>query len=46
VLATFVALGYPTGRWGVPPRKPAHDVTFVERWGQRPSWTVPGPLWP
>ena len=46
MLATFVALGYPTGRWGVPPRKPAHDVTFVERWGQRPSWTAPKPLWP
>jgi nitroreductase len=46
MLATFVALGYPTGRWGVPPRKPAHEVTFVEQWGQRPSWTAPKPLWP
>ncbi len=32
MLATFVALGYPTGRWGVPSRKPAHEVTFAERW--------------
>lgn len=46
MLATVVALGYPTGRWGVAPRRPAHEVTFVERWGARPSWSVPKPLWP
>jgi nitroreductase len=46
MLATLVALGYPTGRWGVPPRRPAHELTFVEHWGQRPSWTTPKPLWP
>lgn len=46
MLASIVALGYPTGRWGVAPRRPVHEVTFVERWGQRPTWTVPKPLWP
>ena len=46
MLASIVALGFPTGRWGVAPRKPAHEVTFVERFGQRPTWTVPKPLWP
>jgi nitroreductase len=46
LLASIVALGYPTGRWGVAPRKPAHEVTFVERWGQRPTWGVGSPLWP
>lgn len=46
MLATFVALGYPTGRWAVAPRTPAHEVTFVERWGQRPAWRVASPLWP
>ena len=46
MLASIVALGYPTGRWGVAPRRPVHEVTFVERWGQRPAWTVPKPLWP
>ena len=45
MLASIVALGYPTGRWGVAPRKPAHDVTFVEQFGQRPPWRVPKPLW-
>ncbi|MGH7266345.1 MAG: nitroreductase family protein [Candidatus Rokuibacteriota bacterium] len=46
MLASLVALGYPVGRWAVAPRKPAHEVTFVERWGQRPAWSVPKPLWP
>jgi nitroreductase len=46
MLASIVALGYPTGRWGVAPRKPPHEVTFNERFGQRPRWTVPKPLWP
>lgn len=46
MLASIVALGYPTGRWGVAPRKPAHEVAFIERFGQRPAWTVPKPLWP
>jgi nitroreductase len=46
MLASLVALGYPTGRWGVAPRRAAHEVTFVERWGQRPTWTIPKPLWP
>jgi nitroreductase len=46
MLASIVALGYPSGRWGVAPRRPAHEVTFVERWGERPSWTVSKALWP
>jgi len=41
MLASIVALGYPAGRWGVAPRKPAHEVTFVERFGQRPSGRRP-----
>jgi nitroreductase len=46
MLGSLVALGYPRGRWGVAQRKPAHEVTFIERWGQRPTWSVPKPLWP
>jgi hypothetical protein len=44
MLASIVALGYSEGRWGVAPRTPAHDVTFIERFGQRPAWMVPKPL--
>jgi nitroreductase len=40
-----VTLGYPTGRWGVAPRRPAHDVTFRNRWGSPPGFEVPEPLW-
>jgi nitroreductase len=39
-----VALGYPTGRWGVAPRRPAHEVTFRNRWGDPPGFEVPEPL--
>ncbi len=33
----MVPMGYPRGRWGRPARKPAHDVTFFEHWGNRPT---------
>ena len=32
----LIPMGYPKGRWGSPERKPAHEVTFFERWGTRP----------
>jgi nitroreductase len=38
-------LGYPTGRWGVAPRRPVHEVTFRNRWGTPPGFEVPQPLW-
>ena len=41
----MVTFGYPMGRWGVAKRQPAHEATYVERWGQAPSWTVDQPLW-
>jgi nitroreductase len=31
----LIPMGYPRGRWGRPARKPAADVTFFERWGDR-----------
>jgi hypothetical protein len=41
-----VAMGYPTGRWGVAPRKPVHEVAARNRWDGDLGFTVPGPLWP
>lgn len=41
-----VAMGYPTGRWGVGMRKPAHEVAARNRWEGDLGFTVPGPLWP
>jgi nitroreductase len=40
-----VTLGYPTGRWGIAPRRPAHEVTFRNRWGTPPGFEVQNPLW-
>jgi nitroreductase len=40
-----IPLGYPTGRWGVAPRRPVHEVTFRNRWGTPPGFEVPEPLW-
>ena len=41
-----VSLGYPTGRWGVAARQPAHDVTWRNQWGADPGFRDPEPLWP
>ena len=38
--------GYPTGRWGVAERTPVEDVTYHNRWGERLSFAVNGPLYP
>jgi hypothetical protein len=41
-----VVLGYPTGRWGVAPRRPVDEVAFRNRWGAEVGFDVPEPLWP
>jgi nitroreductase len=43
--ACLVPLGYPTGRWGVAPRRPVHEVSFKNQWGQPLGFSVPEPLW-
>jgi nitroreductase len=43
--ACCVSFGYPTGKWGVAPRRPAHEVTFRNRWGTAPGFETPEPLW-
>jgi len=40
-----VSLGYPTGRWGVAARQPAHEVSFRNQWGHPVGFEVPDPLW-
>ena len=44
--ACLVPMGYPTGRWGVAPRRPVHEVSYKNRWGQPLGFEVPEPLWP
>jgi len=45
-MACCVSFGYPTGRWGVAPRRPVHEVSSRNRWGDPVGFTVPEPLWP
>lgn len=42
----MVPIGYPTGNWGVPRRRPAEEAVFAERWGQPVGWSAPNALWP
>lgn len=36
--AALIPLGYPLGKFGRPPRTPAREVTYFDRWGQSPQW--------
>ena len=45
-MACMVSFGYPTGRWGVAARIPAHEVANRNQWGQPVGFEVPDPLWP
>lgn len=41
-----VAMGYPTGRWGVGGRKAVHEVAARNSWQGDLGFTAPEPLWP
>jgi nitroreductase len=45
-MACCVSFGYPTGRWGVAPRRPAHEVAYRNAWGADLGLDIPEPLWP
>jgi nitroreductase len=36
----LIPLGYPEGNWGRPKRKPQHEVTFWNLWGEHSDWSV------
>jgi nitroreductase len=40
-----VSFGYPTGRWGVAVRQPAHEVSFRNQWGSPVGFEIDEPLW-
>jgi hypothetical protein len=46
LFSSCVTFGYPTGRWGVAPRRPVHEVAFRNIWGAPLGFEVPEPLWP
>ena len=41
----LVPMGYPTGRWGVAHRRPAHEVAYRNQWGEPLGFEIPQPLW-
>ena len=45
IMACCVTFGYPTGRWGVAPRRPVEEVAHRNRWGDPLGFEVNGPLW-
>ena len=46
ILSGTVSFGYPTGTWGVAPRRPVHEVSHRNTWGSPVGFEVPQPLWP
>ena len=45
-MAACVSFGYPTGRWGVAARRPAHEVCYRNTWGTDLGLSIAEPLWP
>jgi nitroreductase len=41
-----VPMGYPTGRWGVAPRKPVQEAAGRNSWDGDLGFTLSEPLWP
>lgn len=46
LMSSCVTFGYPTGRWGVAARRPAHEVAYRNRWGTDVGLSIDAPLWP
>jgi nitroreductase len=46
ILSGTVSFGYPTGTWGVAPRRPVHEVSHRNTWDTPVGFEVPEPLWP
>jgi nitroreductase len=45
IMSSCVTFGYPTGRWGVAPRRPVHEVAHRNQWGRPLDFEIPEPLW-
>jgi nitroreductase len=45
VMAGCVSFGYPTGRWGIAPRRPIDEVSYRNRWGTSVDFGIEPPLW-
>jgi nitroreductase len=45
ILSGTVSFGYPTGTWGTAPRRPVHEVSYRNGWGDPVGFEVNEPLW-
>jgi nitroreductase len=45
-MSSCVPFGYPTGKWGVATRRPAHEVSYRNTWGNPVGFEIDEPLWP
>ncbi|MDZ4827724.1 MAG: nitroreductase family protein [Actinomycetota bacterium] len=45
LMSSCVTFGYPTGKWGVAARRPAHEVTYRNGWGNAVDFDTSTPLW-
>lgn len=45
-MSCCVPFGYPTGKWGVAARRPAHEVSYRNTWGTPVGFEIDEPLWP
>jgi nitroreductase len=46
IMSSCVTFGYPTGKWGVAPRRAVHEVSFRNGWGNNCGFEIDKPLWP
>ncbi|MDQ1386159.1 MAG: hypothetical protein QOG65_3538 [Actinomycetota bacterium] len=46
LFSSCVTFGYPTGKWGVAPRRRVDEVSFRNSWGTPLGFEIPEPLWP
>jgi nitroreductase len=46
LFSSCVTMGYPTGVWGVAPRRAVHEVSFRNHWGTDVGFKIDAPLWP
>ncbi len=45
LFSSCVTFGYPTGRWGIAPRRPVHEVSYRNQWGAPVGFEIAEPLW-
>jgi nitroreductase len=44
-IAAVIPIGYPTGKWGVPPRTPVQEIAYRNQWGTPVGFEASEPLW-